>query len=261
MDGVVHITNRNSPLVRDAGLDGIDFDYHPTYKQVACGSCCTFVIRSHVCAHLKKHHFVVSEARLDKIFAGYELVDNQQVTRPESYGAPVDGLAIVKGLACEAHGCQYACRSEKVMQTHIKNIHGPNAKTKWTDTHVQSFFGSPRVYFAVDRTQMENGPKDAYHLFMQDHRAGFKTQGARSSNNPNDVPPLLRMTQWHVKFKDIRSDREARERLLAGLGAVTAKEEVVSKVKDLVVAYYEYVREICRPVEQVVKRMFLEYPA
>lgn len=260
--GVADDANPRTTLIRSPLLDRIDCDYHPVYCVIICGSCLVAVRHGHLKTHLKEHHIQLTDAALQSLLDTYTLLpDSASVPSPAPYGPPVEGLSVDEGLACKQPSCSYACRSERVMKRHIQQEHQTLDQKGFAPAHVQTFYANPKTYFTIDKTLLQQPADTPYNIFMRTHRPGIDLAPPLISNHPNDFPPILTITQWHTHFNEIRNDPQSRRQLLAALKSPTDAETILDRVGLLAKEYYEQVRDLYRPVEQVVKRILLEFPA
>ena len=261
---MVYISSTSRLAERCELLKKYDLDYHREKRGFICGTCAHFIVMAGVQSHLRGHKLYMQngeELELQRVYN--PLQGDERIPVPGAFGPAVDGLRVVKGFVCSVEGCRRACRKIGTMKKHIGSEHKGVLGAYGEAARVQKLYASGlnSSFFAVDEVLGIVGEEGAYAIFMKGLRPGNRLVNPVVSEGANDMPPLLNITQWH-HLNPVRRDRAKREKLVAALelpGGGRA-DKVTSGVKAVLMAYYEEVRRLVRPIEQVLKRMMLEYP-
>jgi hypothetical protein len=193
----------------------------PTRKLIVCTLCGTgippTVAESHYSA---KHKIILTKEKrrslLNFLQNGNFESDLKDVDLPKPLGPPFHGLHIHDGYACKI--CTYSCPNERSMNNHIAMKHqdaqGP-AKQNFQPAKLQAFVKKHPRYFTVTPILHDIRHDDLFSVYMRTEAP--KVDNLRLFNPPqseNEVPPLLKVLQWHTHLEPHLHDPQTAARLL-----------------------------------------------
>ena len=192
----------------------------PPTRLLVCTKCNHGLNPSSLLTHLNKHHIKLlpAERRSLKEVLNHSTFLNDSILPPSPTPPcpPIDGINPQDGFACSC--CSYCCVSFGTMQFHFSQKHKDavgSAKAKSTPVQVQSLFARRPNYFAVTSSLSGVDEDDLFAVYLQ--QCAPEIEALRVLNpplNPNEVPPLLKVTQWHEHLKDYTQDRNSVQKLL-----------------------------------------------
>jgi Orsellinic acid/F9775 biosynthesis cluster protein D len=144
------------------------------------------------------------------------LTDYIPVSFPTSPCPPIEGLNVEDGFGCNI--CSYCSISFATMQQHFSQKHKdvPGfAKENSKAVQVQALFSRRPKYFAVTPSLRGHCEDDLFAVYLR--RCAPEIESLRILNPPlnaNEVPPLLKITQWHEHLKDYTTNRDSVRKLL-----------------------------------------------
>lgn len=254
-------------------LKGIGFQIHLFYRVLICMVCMSAWMPGTVinhCKHNSNHKGMRMPAdtssELDSVVRQWEVVPDQQVPLPAFDGPPVEGLSVHEGMACEAPGCVYACRKQESMDQHYQGQHPltnvPRAK-RHRLADVQCFFTNTGTkYFTVNKALIGHDPEGLYSTFLTKYLPSIPKPPMLPPNTTREIPPLVKMTGWHIHLGDFVTDTDKREALVEAATRPKAKEPLFGQLHDWVFEYLAAIREMSRhKVPYTVLRYLLKYPA
>jgi len=152
----------------------------------------------------------------ERMNEGHFAAESDKIKCPELPCAPFDGLLIQDGFACNL--CNYCGVSSHTMDSHHRRTHkkaSGTAKDNRQKVQVQAFFAQHPRYFAVNPSLHGMNKDDFFAVYMKDYAPKIE---AFSHFNPpinvNEVPPLLKVMQWHQHLDKYTTDKETVSQLL-----------------------------------------------
>ena len=108
-----------------AATSVISLRHLPEHRALLCTSCGYCLAPQGIDRHLKVIHHLSHSLRQPHIkeARNLDLAEPEDVVLPEPRTAPIPGVPIFSGLACEAPQCQYTCVTAKRMQAHWRLEH------------------------------------------------------------------------------------------------------------------------------------------
>ncbi|KAK7686471.1 hypothetical protein QCA50_010067 [Cerrena zonata] len=151
---------------------------------------------------------------------------------------PVPYIDILSGLKCTI--CHYVCIEKTTMEKHIYEKH-PQAPRPIVNcmqaAFCQSLFMVPKRYFEVNAPAPQE--KNAFSEYLQHNLRPLITTTTIPVLQPNDVPPLMDFTMWHIHLTNWRLSARSRKELLQDAEIPTAKTPILCGVQSIVLAYYK----------------------
>jgi len=255
-------------------LKAIGFQVHLFYKILICIVCMSAWMPGTVighCKHSEKHKGIYMPenalSNLESVVEEFGIIPDQQVPLPPFDGPPVEGLEIYpNGLVCTTSGCKYACRSQKAMDAHYYEKH-PTTKISRPNRHrqadVQCFFTNTSTrYFSVNKTLIGLDPQSLYSVFLTKYLPSLPAPPMLPPNTTREIPPLLKMTGWHIHLGDFVTDSQKRKALVNTVARPKNKEPVFGQLHNWVWEYLVAIRDMARnDVPYTVLKYLLKYPA
>ena len=201
----------------------------PPTQLLACTKCQHGISASSLISHSNGHNIKLLPAEkqnLQKIINNSSfLKDSAEVPSPMPPCPPLDGILVQNGFACTL--CSYCSIAVRTMQNHFyadhKDVLGL-ARTHSKSVQVQAFFTQRPKYFAVVPILRGQDEDDLFRLYLE--QCAPEIDALKILNPPinaNEVPPLLKIMQWHEHLKDYITDRESVRKLLGLTKLPTSK--------------------------------------
>jgi Orsellinic acid/F9775 biosynthesis cluster protein D len=192
----------------------------PPTRLLACTKCQRGILASSLLSHLNTHDIRISS--VDKrnlrtiMDSSSFLTDSIEVASPIPPCPPIEGIQVQDGFSCDL--CNYCCITVGSMQKHIGNKHNDalgSVKANFKPAQVQSLFARRPKYFAVTPILRGLNKGDLFTCYMQQCAPEIEQLKILIPPlNANEVPPLLKVTQWHEHLKDYTKNREQVQKLL-----------------------------------------------
>ena len=191
----------------------------PPTRLLACTKCLHGVLPSSLISHSKEHGVNLMPAEkksLQMIMDNSSfLQDSIEVTSPNPPCPPIEGILVQDGFACNL--CSHCCTTIRSMQTHFSDKHkGTPGFTKGNSkpVQVQALFACRPKYFVVTPSLRGHNKEDLFTIYLQ--QCAPEIEALKILNPPlnaNEVPPLLKVMQWHEHLKDYIDDRDSVRKL------------------------------------------------
>jgi hypothetical protein len=193
----------------------------PPTRLLACTKCLQAINPSSLISHSHGHQIVLLPAdklNLRKIIDNSSFLDdtNYSISSPVPPCPPIEGILVEDGISCNI--CSYCTVGVRTMRNHFgakhKDVPG-FAKANTKAVQVQNLFPRHPKYFAVTPILRGLDQDDLFTVYLQ--QCAPEIDNLRILNpplNPNEVPPLLKIMQWHEHLKDHLSDRDKVRKLL-----------------------------------------------
>ncbi|KAK0207795.1 hypothetical protein IW262DRAFT_1469135 [Armillaria fumosa] len=277
----------DNPYVKESGSDCIlltptltrfNLFFHSQYRMIHCrnkiGSeeCNTAQLPYAVAGHLQsKHQYVFTVKAKDDLTA--YIMTLKPVTDPETFVNPKPGLAPVKGLKIEkgfcCKKCSYAVRSLKAMRRHWSNDQkwevcgiGPE-EGRWQEGWVQNFFVVPMRFFSVEPSSARRsnaGEGDPFAIFLKTVVPVIEKESIQvlpDAIRPREVPPLVKMMEWHLHLADYITDRHKVQNLrtLVEPSLKRAKGSIPDLIHQAVFGYLDAVKKLHHGLTMAEKQL------
>jgi hypothetical protein len=192
----------------------------PPIKIIACTKCLHGILPSSALSHASEHKINLSKVEKQNIndiiksrcFAMY----TNDVALPPYPGPPIEGIKVQNGFICKL--CNFCCPSDQTMVTHFGSMHKGipgHSKAHSEPASIQAYFAQRPKYFKVVPILHGLNEDDLFSVYLQ--QCAPPIEALRVLNpplDPNEVPPLLKVTQWHEHLGLYTTDREKIRKLL-----------------------------------------------
>lgn len=196
------------------------FQTTPPTRLLVCTKCQHGINASSLISHPNGHdiNLLPAEKRNLQNVMNHSsfLTDSSPLSIPTPPCPPIEGIHVQNGIACNI--CNYCSISFGTMQQHFSQKHKdvPGfAKENSKAVQVQALFSRRPKYFAVIPSLHGHNEDDLFTVYLQ--QCAPEIEALRVLNPPlnaNEVPPLLKITQWHNHLKDHTSNRDSVRKLL-----------------------------------------------
>ena len=144
------------PNLSDSGVCGTFLRPIPELRAIICRHCESAYSKQTVAKHLIRRHYFkghalkVARAWIDCL----EFADD--IVVPKHYTAPMQGILVIDGWACNMASCTVVSSSTQVIERHISKEHGLNSKMKRREQNailtvkLQRFLAKPLTFVIVD---------------------------------------------------------------------------------------------------------------
>lgn len=128
----------------------------------------------------------------------------REVKPPPSPCSPIEGIQIQDGFFCNI--CGYCCILDNTLMVHFSILHKGvpgHSKANSKPVKVQAFFARRPKYFAVTHILRGHEEDNLFSAYLQQCAPEIEaTKILNPPLNPNEVPSLLKVTQWHEHLKN-----------------------------------------------------------
>ena len=192
----------------------------PATRLLVCTKCHRGINPSSVISHSNEHNIKLlpeEKRNLRKILDQSNfLCDSNPVSSPNPPCPPIEGVHIQDGFSCGL--CSFCTINFRTLQNHFSERHKdvPGfAKENSKAVQVQTLFARRVKYFAVTPSLHGHEEDDLFAVYLK--QCAPEIEALRILNPPlneNEVPPLLKITQWHEHLKDYTTNRDSVRKLL-----------------------------------------------
>jgi hypothetical protein len=241
----------------------------PPTRLLTCTKCLHGVLPSSLISHSNEHHIKLLPAEkknLQKIIDSSSFLDDSiEVSPPNPPCPPIEGILVQDGFGCNL--CSHCCMTVGSMQTHFSRKHKGtlgSAKANYRPVQVQALFARRPKYFAVTPSLRGLNEEDLFTVYLQ--QCAPDIEALRILNpplNPNEIPPLLKITQWQEHLKVYISDRDTVRNLLELTKIPTSKEGEAwlgSSLRATIEGYMKNVQVKARNASLGIKCLLKECP-
>jgi Orsellinic acid/F9775 biosynthesis cluster protein D len=241
----------------------------PPTRLLICTKCRHGVLSSSLLSHSNTHNIKLlpeEKRNIQKIMDNScFLDDSKEVTSPTAPCPPIDGISVQDGVACTQ--CSYCCVAPRTMQNHFYSLHKDakgTAKEHSKPAQVQALFARRPKYFAVMPSLRGLDEDDLFTVYLR--QCAPELDSLRILNPPlnsNEVPPLLKVTQWHEHLKDYTTDRDTVRKLLELLKLPTSKQGescLGSPLRNTIESYMKKIRVQANNASLGIKCLLKECP-
>jgi Orsellinic acid/F9775 biosynthesis cluster protein D len=238
-------------------------------RLLVCTKCLHGVLPSSLISHSNAHNIKLlpeEKRNLQKIMDNSCFLDDSgEVASPTAPCPPIDGILVQKGFACTL--CSYCSIAPRTMQNHFYASHKDSselAKESSKPAQVQAFFARRPKYFAVTPSLRGLNEDDLFTVYLR--QCAPELDSLKILNpplNPNEVPPLLKVTQWHEHLKDYTTDRDTVRKLLELLKLPTLKRGescLGSPLRNTIESYMKNIRVQANNASLGIKCLLKECP-
>jgi hypothetical protein len=203
----------------------------PSTRLLVCTKCQQGVIPTSVITHANSHNIKLLSADKQNLQTVINnstfLADSTEIPSPNPPCPPIEGIKVQNGFACNL--CDYCATAVQTIRNHFSVIHkdtlgSTNNNSK--PAQVQAFFMRRPKYFAVTLSLRGLKEDDLFTKYLQ--QCAPEIDRLRILNPPlnaNEVPPLLKVTQWHEHLKNYTGNRDNVRKLLELTKLPTSKED------------------------------------
>lgn len=242
----------------------------PPTRLLACTRCLHGVNSSSLISHSNGHGIKLLPAErqnLQKIIDNSSFLDdtNYDISSPIPPCPPIEGLLVQDGIACNL--CSYCTIGTRTMQNHFSAKHKGVlgfSKDNTKRAQVQSLFPRRPNHFAVTPILRGLNEDDLFTVYLQ--QCAPEIENLRILNpplNPNEVPPLLKIMQWHEHLKDYITDRDSVRKLLELTRLPTSKQGEAwmgTPLRDTIEGYMRHVAGLANNSSLGIRCLLKECP-
>lgn len=175
------------------------------------------------------------------------LDDSVKIMSPDPPCPPIEGIKYQDGFACEL--CNYCCTAVQTIRNHFSVKHKDAlgfTKNNSKPAQVQAFFARRPEFFAVIPSLKGLNKEDLFTKYLE--QCAPEIDALRILNPPlnaNEVPPLLKVTQWHEHLKAYTDSREHAQKLLELTKLPTTKRGEAWMGSPLRATIEGYMKDVC----------------
>ena len=241
----------------------------PPTQLLACTTCQCGVNPSSVLTHSKGHRINLLSAEkkaIQSIISNSSFLDDSiEVDSPTPPCPPIEGILVRDGLSCKL--CSYCCVTYNTIKSHFNDKHRfvPGfAKANSKSASVQALFARRPKYFAVMPSLCGLNEDDLFSVYLQQCAPEIEALKILPPPlNANEVPPLLKVTEWHEHLKDYTNDRDSVQKLLELTKLPTSRQGIAwlgLPLRSTIEGYLRDVRNKARNASLGIKCLLKECP-
>lgn len=256
-----------SYIVSNPLLDTFGLHIHSHFNIVLCIACQCAKIPSNLSGHMKTHGIHITsenQIALQELFETYHITNDTNIPAPPPKGPPVEGLQIHdNGFCCNF--CSYCSPGRRAFQTHWSNHHNSIQLPTEDRSHtgfIQTFFNPlPQRYFEVNPLLAKVSSEDVYAIFIRDIKSNFNPFPTNPAINSHEIPPLLKVTDWHNHLQEYCSDCSKRKKLMTLTTLPTRPSKTgLDSLGDLVLTYLKEIGKLSKKMTLNMKCLLMECP-
>ncbi|PPR05282.1 hypothetical protein CVT26_011477 [Gymnopilus dilepis] len=229
--------DNNDSLLEGFGLTLVRLTYtrmFPVPQFVACTVCKQGVPPKSVIDHVKSHLRKLKHKDFRPLQEWLNLhrlaATNKDLPLPITIRPAFEALRIHKGYTCAK--CSFCGTTDESMRIHCSNVH--RISTNWNKTihtaQLQTFFPSNQIYFPVQDaiangfnvTESQDNIINAYIKQILPTLA-IPSDALLQPSSDLELPPLLRITQWHQHLATYIASRSATNSILSLMKLPTSR--------------------------------------
>jgi hypothetical protein len=201
----------------------------PPPRLLVCTKCQHGIISTSLITHLKSHNINLLPAdrqNLQTITNNSTFLDDSiEIASPNPPCPPIKGIKVQDGFACNL--CNYCCIAVQTIRNHFSDKHKDvlgSTKANSRPAQVQAFFARRPKFFAVTPSLRGLNKDNLFTKYLE--QCAPEIEALTILNPPlnaNEVPPLLKVTQWHEHLKDYTNTRVQVQKLLELIKLPTSK--------------------------------------
>ena len=217
--------DEDTVLLNTVSLKAIPLSYLPdTPLLIVCSTCQQGLYPNSALKHAKSKHKIPFNKKQKKsiqvILDKPSIIKMPDQTVPPIYPCPpIDGLEQKRGFICTL--CDHCCVEKSSMQQHFSVKHKGSFHTPKRDSKavtVQAFTPRTRAYFRVHPVLSGMSQDNLFTVYLKQHVPLIDS--LHLLNPPldhNEVPPLLKVTQWREHLAPFIDGDKNKVRLLLEL--------------------------------------------
>jgi hypothetical protein len=192
----------------------------PPPRLLVCTKCQHGIMAPSLITHSNSHNIKLLPAdkqNLQAIINNSTFLDDSiEIGSPNPPCPPIEGIKVQDGFACDL--CSYCCIAVQTMRNHFNDKHKSASgfpKGNCKPAQVQAFFARRPRFFAVTPSLRGHNKDDLFTKYLE--QCAPEIEALTILNPPlnaNEVPPLLKVTQWHEHLKDYTNTRVQVQKLL-----------------------------------------------
>lgn len=264
----VYLDGSMSYLETNKIFDFLGLRYHTHFKVLLC--VCGTALLPEACITHVKHHGVklidTSQIDFDHAVAALDVATTTSMVQvPPPGGPPVEILTVIKNGHC-CNVCNYCSPKKKSLNNHWYATHGKERtlapELRYHMGAIQSFFivlGDH--YFEVNPTLTQLPADDIFAIYMRDEVSKFTPFPATLPTHPNEVPPLLQVTQWHVHLAAYTEDYRKRDALRSLVTLPSHSTPTgIGHLGDVAFEYLKEIRDKASQSTLAMRHLLMECP-
>ena len=193
----------------------------PPRRLITCTGCLIGITPKSALSHFHQKHQIkltkVQNKKLKEVLESHHFEsDSNSIDPPKVPCPPIEGLEVSDGLACDF--CTYCCKAQRSMSNHSSAVHRDiqgASKDSCHKVRVQAFFTQRPKFFEVNPSLHGLKEDDLFSVYMRTYAP--KIEKSRDLNPPqsvNEIPPLLKVMQWHEHLATYTTDQTKVKELL-----------------------------------------------
>jgi hypothetical protein len=192
----------------------------PPPQLLVCTKCQHGIMAPSLITHSNSHNIKLlptDKRNLQAIINNLTFLDDSiEIASPNPPCPPIEGIKVQDGFACDL--CSYCCIAVQTMRNHFNDKHKGALgfpKSNCKPVQVQAFFARRPKFFAVTPSLRGLNKDNLFTKYLQ--QCAPEIEALTILNPPlnaNEVPPLLKVTQWHEHLKDYTNTRVQVQKLL-----------------------------------------------
>jgi hypothetical protein len=241
----------------------------PPARLLVCTKCQHGIMPPSSITHLNSHNIKLLPAEkqnLQTILNNSTFLDDSiEIPPPNPPCPPIKGIKVQDGFTCDL--CSYCCTALQTMRNHFSDKHRGVlgfAKANSKPVQVQAFFARYPKFFPVTPSLKGLNKDDLFTKYVQQCVPEIEALTILNPPlNANEVPPLLKVTQWHEHLKGHTNDRDQVRKLLELTKLPTSKRGegwMGSPLRATIEGYMKDVRDKAHNASLGIRCLLIECP-
>lgn len=251
------------------GLQLINLDFlelNPVPALLVCIECKHGITSKSALDHIKSHNIKIvhqDKSTFAKIIEA-SIDYKHDLPYPPAHSPPIRGLKVSQGWGCTL--CNYCSTSSGSFKTHFSKFHpdktGSHA-SQMKSIYTQQYF-QHSCCFEVNPLLANLEIGNSYELYLKQYTPTLTTSHLLpAAASANEVPPLLKVTQWHEHLKDYINTRSKVQFMMSLVKLPTANNGDQNLGKPLAILVEKYLKDIRQQANSAsfaLKYLLIECP-
>ncbi|KAF8953855.1 hypothetical protein BDZ97DRAFT_1767074 [Flammula alnicola] len=192
--------------------------------------------------------------------------ESKDISTPRPRQAPLQDLQVQPGFSCKL--CPYCAPVKRTVENHVYEEHaqrrGSSASKFIVAAALQAYFRNHPNYFSVTESLAGLDVNDPFALYMDQIVPEIDASTlVNAAKSVNEIPPLLKMTQWHEHLEPFLTDKTTIHDLCSLMDLPTSKRGdawLGTPLGNVILDYMKDIRSKANKASLGIKCLLMECP-